>query len=127
MTSPGPTFQEFTGSCHENVPAPKGVSSNLRSTDGVTVLARIEIVAILGHYQPSYNTLQTMKPSDPLHRGVFCQSSFRWIYYYGSNKPPEKKLANRTSVDWTKFFGHRSKRKISSELYFESKEEGKNI
>ena len=22
----------------------------------------------------------------PLHRGVFCQFPFRWIYYYGSNK-----------------------------------------
>ena len=27
---------------------------------------RIEIVAILVHYQPSYNTSHTMKPSDPL-------------------------------------------------------------
>ena len=26
--SPGPDFQECTGSCHENVPAPKAVSSN---------------------------------------------------------------------------------------------------
>ena len=38
-----------------------GVSSDLRS-----VLARIEIVVILVHYQPSYNTSHTMKPSDPL-------------------------------------------------------------
>ena len=27
MTSPGPAFQECTGSCHVNVPAPKAVSS----------------------------------------------------------------------------------------------------
>ena len=66
MTSPGPAFQECTGSCHENVPAPKAVSSDLRSTDGLTVLARIKIVAILVHYQPSYNTSHTMKPSNPL-------------------------------------------------------------
>ena len=66
MTSPGPAFQECTGSCHENVPARKAVSSNPRSTDGLTVLAWIEIVAILVHYQPSYNTSHTMKPSDPL-------------------------------------------------------------
>ena len=47
MTSPGPAFQECTGPCHENVPAPKVVSSDLRSTDGLTVLlVRIEIVAI---------------------------------------------------------------------------------
>jgi hypothetical protein len=39
---------------------------NLRSTDGLTVLARLEIVAILVHYQPSYNTSNTMKPSEPL-------------------------------------------------------------
>ena len=35
-------------------------------TDGLTLLARIEIVVILVHYQPSYNTSHTMKPSDPL-------------------------------------------------------------
>ena len=29
MTSPGPAFQECTRSCHENVPAPKAVSSYL--------------------------------------------------------------------------------------------------
>ena len=61
MTSPGPAFQERTGSCHENVSAPKAVSSDLRSTDGLTVLAWIEIVAVLVHYQPSCNTSHTMK------------------------------------------------------------------
>ena len=66
MTSPGPALQECPGSCHENVPAPKAVSSDLRSTDGLTVFAWIEIVAILVHYQPSYNTSHTMKPNDPL-------------------------------------------------------------
>ena len=25
-----------------------------------------------------------------LHRGAFCQFSFRWIYYYGSNKSTGK-------------------------------------
>ena len=55
MTSPGPAFQECTGPCHENVPTPKVVLSDLRLTDGLTVLARIEMVAILAHYQPSYN------------------------------------------------------------------------
>ena len=49
MVSPGPAFQEHTCSCHENVQAPKVVSSNLQSTDGLTVLARIEILAILVH------------------------------------------------------------------------------
>ena len=40
---------------------------NLGSTDGLTILANwLEIVAILVHYQPSYNTSHTMKPSDPL-------------------------------------------------------------
>ena len=51
MTSPGPAFQECTESYHENVPAPKAVSSDLQLTDGLTVLVRIEIVAILVHYQ----------------------------------------------------------------------------
>ena len=66
MTPPGPAFQECTGSCHENVPSPKTVSSDLQSTGGLTVLARIEIVAILVYNQPSYKTSHTMKPSDPL-------------------------------------------------------------
>ena len=44
------------GSCRENVPAQKAVSSNLQSTDG---LARIEIVA---HYEQHF----TMKPVDPM-------------------------------------------------------------
>ena len=44
MTSPGPAFQECTGSCHENVPNPKAVSSDLQYTVGLTVLARIDIV-----------------------------------------------------------------------------------
>ena len=59
MTSPGPAFLECNGSCHENVSALKAVSSDLRSTDGLIVLARIEIVAILVHYQPPYNTSHT--------------------------------------------------------------------
>ena len=66
MTSPEPTFQECTGSYNKNGPAAKAVSSDPRSTDGLTVLPRIEIITILVHYQPSYNTSQTMKPSDPL-------------------------------------------------------------
>ena len=61
MISPGPDFQECTGSCHENVPGPKAVSSDLRSSDGMTVLARLEIVAILVLYQPSYNTSHTQE------------------------------------------------------------------
>ena len=45
----------------------RNVHHNLRSTDGLTILANwLEIVAILVHYQPSYNTSHTMKPSDPL-------------------------------------------------------------
>ena len=36
MTLPGPAFQECTGSYHENVHALKPVSSELRSTGGMT-------------------------------------------------------------------------------------------
>ena len=40
---------------------------NLQLTDGLTILANwLEIVTILAHYQPSYNTSHTMKHSDPL-------------------------------------------------------------
>ena len=66
MTLQEPAFQECTESCHENVPAPKAVSSDLQLTDGLTVLVRIEIVTVLAHYQPSYNTSHTVKPSDLL-------------------------------------------------------------
>ena len=61
MNSPGTAFEEYTESCHDNVLTPKAVSSN-----GLTVLARIEIVTILVHYQLSYNTSHKMKPSNPL-------------------------------------------------------------
>ena len=44
----------------------RGYHHNLQSSDGLTVLSRIEIVAILVHYQPYYNTSHTMKPSEPL-------------------------------------------------------------
>ena len=67
MTSQGPAFQECTGSCHKNVHAPKAVSSNLQSTDGLTVLVRIEIVAILlSTILQHFTHTHTMKPSDPL-------------------------------------------------------------
>ena len=73
--------QECTGSCHENVPTPKAVSSDLQSTDGLAKLARTEIVAILVHYQPFYNTSHTMKPSDPL---LLSQVTLRcWMYLAG--------------------------------------------
>ena len=41
MTSPRPAFQECTGSFHDDVPAPMGVSFDLQSTDGLTALTRI--------------------------------------------------------------------------------------
>ena len=46
---------------------PRRQYHNLQSSDGLTILANwLEIVTILVHYQPSYNTSHTMKPSDPL-------------------------------------------------------------
>ena len=50
---------------------------HLRSTGGLTVLARIEIVTILVHYQTTLlHFTHAMKPSDPLHccslKGFFC-------------------------------------------------------
>ena len=59
LTSLGPAYQEWFRSCHENVLAPKAVSSDPWSTGGLTLLARIEIDAILVHYQPSCNTSHT--------------------------------------------------------------------
>ena len=47
LTSPGPAFQECTGSCHVHFPTRRQYHPNLRLTDGLTVLARIEIFAIL--------------------------------------------------------------------------------
>ena len=66
MTSPGPAFQEYTGSYHDNVPTPKEVSSDLRSTDGLTIGQDRDschigtLSTILQHFT------HTMKPSDPL-------------------------------------------------------------
>ena len=52
---------------HINVPSSKWYHHNLRLTDGLTISANwLEIVTILVHYQPSYNTLHTMKSSDRL-------------------------------------------------------------
>ena len=75
MASPGSAFQECTGSCLENVPTPKAVSSNLGLTNGLNVMARIEIVAILVRYQPSYNTSYTIKSSDP---PLLAYVTFHW-------------------------------------------------
>jgi hypothetical protein len=70
MTSPGPAFQECTGSCHENVPAPKGPKGGIirsvidrwsdcigqdRDSSHLGTLS-----TILQHFT------HTMKPSDPL-------------------------------------------------------------
>ena len=33
-----------------------------------------------------------------VHRGAFCQFPFGWVYYYGSNKSIERKLAKHTSA-----------------------------
>ena len=45
MTSPGPAFQECTGSCHVNVPTIRQYHHNLQSTDGMTVLAWIGTIS----------------------------------------------------------------------------------
>ena len=71
MTPPGPAFQECTGSCHENVPAPKVASSVLQSTDGLTVLARIEIVAI--------NRPTTLHSHAVIKKLSNCQKSVRLV------------------------------------------------
>ena len=48
-------------------PSQRGYHHNLRSTDGLNISANwLEIVTILLHHQPSCNTSQTMKPSDPM-------------------------------------------------------------
>ena len=42
-----------------------------------------------------------------MNTGAFCQFSFWWIYYYGSNKPTGKEIAKPTSVHWYKSHGNR--------------------
>ena len=45
---------------HVNVHSLKWYHHNLGLTDGLTISANwLEIIAILVHYQPSYNTLHT--------------------------------------------------------------------
>ena len=66
MTSTGPAFQELTGSCRENVPTPKAVSSKPQLPDGLTVLARV----ILVHCKPKpCKSIPTGKPCFH-HRGT---------------------------------------------------------
>ena len=72
MTSPGPAFQECTGSCHENFLTPKGVSSE----GGIIQSAIDRWSDCIGqdrdsHHLGTLSTIlqhftHTMKPSDPL-------------------------------------------------------------
>ena len=70
MSSPRPAFQECTGSCHENVSALKAVSSDLRSTDGLTVMASKYHLGRLSTILQYFT--HTMKPSDPLLLADVC-------------------------------------------------------
>ena len=86
---PGPAFQECTGSCHKNFPAPKAVSSDLRSTDGLTVLARIEIVAIL--VQPSLGSPRVdILLASPVQMLVHC--------VVNHSRPPDGKSSSNVSL-----------------------------
>ena len=38
---------------------------------------------------------QGMYQIDTVHRGAFCQSSFQWIYYCGSNKSTGKETGKK--------------------------------
>ena len=61
MTSPGPAFQECTGSYHENVPAPEAVSAIDRWSDFIGEDRDLGTLStILQHF------IYTMKSSDPL-------------------------------------------------------------
>ena len=68
MTLPGPSCQECTGYCHENVPALKAVSYVCdvdRWSDCIGY--RIEIVCLIGTLSTILQHFtHTMKPSDPL-------------------------------------------------------------
>ena len=65
-------------------PSRRRYHHNLRSTDGLTILANwLEIAAILVHYQPFYITSHTMKHSYPqlladgaLYAGCILQTKF---------------------------------------------------
>ena len=51
-------------------------------------------------------------PHQPIHRGAFCQSSFRWIYYYGNNKSTGKETSKShlcAIVCWSKYYFDRLK------------------
>ena len=47
----------------------------------------------LSNFSPGQQSLMKTfhkEANTPLHRGAFCQSSFWWIYFYGSNKSTGK-------------------------------------
>ena len=58
------------------------------------------ILCRLGDIKPIYKGR-----SQALHRGAFCQFTFRWIYSAIVVNPPESILAKRTSVHWPKPVG----------------------
>ena len=72
MISPGPAFQECTGSCHENVPTPNAVSPlspNLQSaidrwSDCIGQDRDSRHIGTLSTILQHFT--HTMKPSDPL-------------------------------------------------------------
>ena len=95
-----------TGSSHENVLTPKAVSSDLRLTDGQNVLVRIEIVAILIHYQPSYNSLHTQwnpvihccSPMSLWAAGYILQAKLTYLDTQPSPSSPRVTILSASSV-----------------------------
>ena len=76
--SPGLAFQECTGSCYENVPAPKAVSSLYDvNTWSDCIGYRIEIVCLIATINhPTYNTSQTQWNQWPTTTRRWCCETY---------------------------------------------------
>ena len=54
---------------------------------------------------PTHLLLYQSTQNQPMHRGAFCQFTFRWIYHCHSSSLLERKQAKRTSVQCNDFRG----------------------
>ena len=53
------------------------------------------------HATYAHITFKTYGVHFPMHRGALCQFPFRWICYCHSSKSTGRRLAKRTSVQWS--------------------------
>ena len=84
MTPPGPAFQDCTGSCHENVPAPKAVSSNTSPNKEVIKKTIYILQVFLAFWAMAYVTAD---PKAEAKAEAEAEASALLSNYYGAHHP----------------------------------------